>query len=73
MHLSEKAAIFMGQFKVKLVKEKMGRGRKERGGGGVNKGRDSVRQLMRREERRLSRVSDERARKASSINDDLNG
>lgn len=56
------------------VKEEMGRGKKERGGGGgVNKGRNSMRQLMRREERRLSRVSDERVRKASSINDDVNG
>lgn len=54
------------------VKEEMGRGKKERGGG-VNKGRNSMRQLMRREERRLSRVSDERARKASSINDEVNG
>lgn len=55
------------------VKEEMGREKKERGGGGVNKGRNSMRQLMRREERKLSRVSDERVRKASSINDDLNG
>lgn len=54
------------------VKEKMGQGKKERGGG-VNKGRNSMRQLMRREERRLSRVSDERARRASSINDEVNG
>lgn len=54
------------------VKEEMGRGKKERGGG-VNKDRNSMRQLMRREERRLSRVSDERVRTASSINDDLNG
>lgn len=51
----------------------MGQEKKERGGGGVNKGRNSMRQLMRREERKLSRVSDERVRKASSINDDLNG
>lgn len=55
------------------VKEEMGRGTTERGGGGVNKGRNSMRQVMRREERRRSSVSDERARTASSINDDVNG
>lgn len=54
------------------LKEEMGRGKKERGGG-VNKGRNSMRQVMRREERRVSRVSDERARRASSINDDVSG